>query len=351
LSLYEQKKIGHIRHGAQRRERFPFSVGMVPSAQTALDSSEFDIQRQMYTCSNGEQLFCQVLKSTKVDPKYVLVFIHGIFGASDLFLGSLCHLARQGAVVVMPDLPGHGRSDGLLGYIADWFDWINQVWELLDIVVPPMRDLGSKGKLRVFCMGMSLGGGVTTCLGMQRPNFFDGLVIVAPSLGVADDVKPPKIVQDVFVKVLGPWRLTAPCAPAKEIAHFDFRVPEQGMAYISSNPVGMQGLPVRLSTGKEVAFAYPEWVQAHFQDMKVPFVVLHGKEDRITEPEQSQSLYDKASSQDKTIKLYDGAYHAEMLQCLPGNEQNIAPSKWLPEQLKQTELVLKDISEWLTARA
>lgn len=38
-------------------------------------------------------------------------------------------------------------------------------------------------------------------------------------------------------------------------------------------------------------------------------LVLHGAVDRVTDPSISQFLYDKASSRDKTIKLYEEGYH------------------------------------------
>lgn len=41
----------------------------------------------------------------------------------------------------------------------------------------------------------------------------------------------------------------------------------------------------------------------------LPFFVLHGEADIVTDPEVSRALYDKASSRDKTIKLYPGMWH------------------------------------------
>ena len=37
-----------------------------------------------------------------------------------------------------------------------------------------------------------------------------------------------------------------------------------------------------------------------------PFLLLHGLEDKVTDPQLSQDFHGKASSTDKTIKLYDG---------------------------------------------
>ena len=43
--------------------------------------------------------------------------------------------------------------------------------------------------------------------------------------------------------------------------------------------------------------------------MTLPFFVLHGEADRVTDPDVSRALYERASSKDKTIKLYPGMWH------------------------------------------
>ena len=43
--------------------------------------------------------------------------------------------------------------------------------------------------------------------------------------------------------------------------------------------------------------------------MTLPFFVLHGEADTVTDPEISRALYERASSKDKTIKLYPGMWH------------------------------------------
>lgn len=43
--------------------------------------------------------------------------------------------------------------------------------------------------------------------------------------------------------------------------------------------------------------------------MTLPFLVLHGDSDTVTDPEISKALYEQASSIDKTMKLYPGMWH------------------------------------------
>lgn len=44
--------------------------------------------------------------------------------------------------------------------------------------------------------------------------------------------------------------------------------------------------------------------------VSLPLLILHGKEDKVTDPSVSKALYEKASSRDKKLNLYDDSYHS-----------------------------------------
>jgi acylglycerol lipase len=47
-----------------------------------------------------------------------------------------------------------------------------------------------------------------------------------------------------------------------------------------------------------------------FSQICSPLLILHGAADQVTDPHVSEFLYEMASTQDKTLKLYEGAYHS-----------------------------------------
>jgi len=67
----------------------------------------------------------------------------------------------------------------------------------------------------------------------------------------------------------------------------------------------------------------------------MPFFVLHGEADIVTDPEVSRALYEQASSIDKTIKLYPGMWHG-----LTSGEPD-----------DNIEIVFSDITAWLDKRS
>lgn len=73
---------------------------------------------------------------------------------------------------------------------------------------------------------------------------------------------------------------------------------------------------------------------AEIVQVTLPFFVLHGEADIVTDPEVSRALYEKASSKDKTIELYPGMWHA-----LTSGEPD-----------ENIQIVFADIIAWLDKR-
>jgi fermentation-respiration switch protein FrsA (DUF1100 family) len=69
--------------------------------------------------------------------------------------------------------------------------------------------------------------------------------------------------------------------------------------------------------------------------VSLPMLILHGTQDRVTDPSVSKLLYEKAKSTDKTLHLYEDAWHG-ILQGEPDD---------------QIHVVMKDIISWLDAHA
>ncbi|MDP5140608.1 MAG: lysophospholipase, partial [Spirosomaceae bacterium] len=62
------------------------------------------------------------------------------------------------------------------------------------------------------------------------------------------------------------------------------------------------GLAVALLDGIELQ-------KKRFAEFDYPFLIMHGEADKITNPEGSKSLYEQSKSSDKTLKIWDGAFH------------------------------------------
>lgn len=101
---------------------------------------------------------------------------------------------------------------------------------------------------------------------------------------------------------------------------------------IASNPRRYTG-PPRVGTMRELARVC-QYIQDNFSKVSAPFLTVHGTADGVTCPTSSKLLYEKASSPDKTLKLYEGMYHS-LIQGEPDECANI---------------VLGDMREWIDER-
>lgn len=87
---------------------------------------------------------------------------------------------------------------------------------------------------------------------------------------------------------------------------------------------------IRVRTGYEI-LRLTSYLQEHLHRIAVPLLVLHGADDLVTDPKGSRALYERASSADKALKLYDGLLHDLLIE---------------PEKDK----VIDDIVAWLNPR-
>lgn len=176
-----------------------------------------------------------------------------------------------------------------------------------------------------------MGGAVCTTLALQRPDMIDGMILEAPMLYVSDDLKPPWIIVQLFRHVIIkiPGLKTWPVAPSKDILDRCFTDPALVAAARKSNPICYESKP-RLASAYALAFQATEWMESRLKDVSVPFLILHGDADVVTDPEVSKTLYINACATSKTLKMVPGGKHADTFWRMDSYD---AVQNWLQTQL------------------
>ena len=247
----------------------------------------------------------------------VVVVVHGIIEHSGRYAPAAAALNRQGYAVYAMDLRGHGKSDGSRVAIRRFDEYLADLELFLDRV--RAREPGKP----LFLFGHSMGGAIVTLFALSRQPDVRGLVLSAPAFRIAGRLFPVlRRLAALFSRLL-PWlRVT-------QLGYSMLSRDPQVIARFKSDPLVFHGrFPVR--TGAEILRAARR-IQDQMEAINLPFLLLHGTGDFVTDPEGSRQLHARAASADKTIKLYDGLYH-DLL-----NE---------PEK----EQVTADLIEWLNAR-
>ncbi|KAF3786386.1 hypothetical protein EJ110_NYTH25560 [Nymphaea thermarum] len=237
--------------------------------------------------------------------------------------GTAIRLAEAGLAVYGIDYEGHGKSSGLQGLVSS-FDQV--VGDCYDFFATVSERKENREKKR-FLLGESMGGAVALLVHKRQPSFWDGAILVAPMCKIADDMKPNALLINIsakLCKIIPTWKIV----PTKNIINVAIKEPKR-REEVRSNRYCYKGRP-RLKTGHELLKLSLQ-IEKSLHEVSLPFLIVHGQEDQVTDPSVSKLLYESASSTDKTLRLYPGMWHA-----LTSGEP--------PENI---ELVFSDIINWL----
>ena len=250
------------------------------------------------------------------DVKAVLLVVHGLGEHSGRYMNVVNHLVPRGYAVYALDHLGHGKSDGTREYVERFADFTDTLALYYRMVA------GWQPGKPVFLVGHSMGGLIATTYLLDHQADFRGAVISAPAIAVSSSISPMTI-------ALG--KVAAVLAPKLGVLALDVNGISRDPAVVQANladPLNFQGkTTARLAAEMLKAM---QRVAAEVGTITLPFIVVQGSADRLVDPAGAQMLYDKAGSQDKTIKIYEGLYHEVFNE--PEHDQ-----------------VLTDVAAWLDA--
>eukprot|EP01084_Bolivina_argentea_P158951 276853_1 len=124
---------------------------------------------------------------------------------------------------------------------------------------------------------------------------WDGMILSAPMVKLKDGMKPPDWLINM-ASYLVPLLPDARIVPTKSLA--DKLTRDEGyFQFIQKSPMFYDDRPA-LRTGF-VLMNFSTHIEHTMDKVKLPVFILHGEEDRITDPDMSQLFYDKCSSKDK----------------------------------------------------
>ncbi|KAJ3705071.1 hypothetical protein LUZ61_008776 [Rhynchospora tenuis] len=283
----------------------------------------------LFTAPSGRSLFTRSWAPFVGPPRALVFIIHGYGNDTGWIMQTTAvFLASQGFACFAADLPGHGRSPGLPAFVPN----LNIVLADLRDFFQSVRDRPENQGMRSFLFSESMGGALCLLMHLSRPaDAWAGAVLVAPMCKISDRMKPAWPVQ-MALKFFARFAPTLAVVPTADLVEKSIKVPEKRIIAMS-NPLRYNGKP-RLGTVVEL-LRVTEELGSRLHEISIPFLVLHGSADQVTDPAISKALYEEARSEDKTIKLYDGMFHS-LLFGEP--DENVA-------------LVRQDILTWLNARS
>jgi len=250
-------------------------------------------------------------------PRAVLIIAHGLAEHGGRYGNIVDYFVPRGYAVYALDLRGHGKSEGWRCYVEQFEHYVRDLETFVNLAKQKQPES------QVYVLGHSMGSTISAAYVLQNQAEIDGLIVTGATLKPGNSVTPLQIFMAKAISAVLP-RMGVAALDAGSISQ-DRDVVQ---AYIN-DPLVYQG-KVTARLGAELLKVMKQ-LRQRLSDIQLPVLIMHGTEDRLSDPQSSQLMYDNVSSLDKTVLFYKG-YHHEI-----HNE---------PRRNK----VLADIENWLEAR-
>ncbi|TCW86700.1 lysophospholipase [Burkholderia sp. SRS-46] len=233
-------------------------------------------------------------------PRAAVALVHGLAEHAGRYDALAARLNVAGIDVLAVDLRGHGQSPGKRVWVERFDDYLNDADALVDEA--------ARGNAPLFLMGHSMGGAIAALYAIERAaargRALAGLVLSSPALAPGRDV--PRWMLAVSRVISRVW----PTFPAIRI---DPALLSRDPAVVEANRtdplVHHAAVPAR--TGAEILDAMAR-IERGRAALRVPVLVYHGTEDKLTEPDGSRAFGARVGSPDRTLTLYEGGFHETM---------------------------------------
>uniref|UniRef100_A0A8C5YDL9 Monoglyceride lipase n=1 Tax=Microcebus murinus TaxID=30608 RepID=A0A8C5YDL9_MICMU len=205
-------------------------------------------------------------------------------------------LAGLDLLVFAHDHVGHGQSGGDRMVVSDFHVFVRDVLQHVDAV---QRDHPG---LPVFLLGHSMGGAIAILTAAERPGLFSGMVLISPLVLASPE-------SATTFKVLAAKVLNL-VLPNLSLGPIDSSVLSRNKAEVelyNADPLICRA-GLKVSFGMQLLNAVAR-VERALPRLTLPFLLLQGSADRLCDSKGAYLLMEGAKSQDKTLKIYEGAYH------------------------------------------
>jgi alpha-beta hydrolase superfamily lysophospholipase len=234
-----------------------------------------------------------MIQSPGENLKAVIVLVHGIGEHIHRYDDWARMFNKEEIGFAGVDLPGHGRSDGRRGHIANY----NLLGEMIDILLKSCNK--TFPGIPVYLYGHSLGGGIVLNYLLIRKPKIKGAIVTSPWLRLAFDPSKSKMLLASIMKNILPGLVQSTGLIVNHISH-DEAVVEK----YSNDPLVHGKISVSLFHGAMTAAKYS---LEHASELKVPTLILQGGADLIISPEGSREFASKTNMAE--LKIWDGGYH------------------------------------------
>jgi alpha-beta hydrolase superfamily lysophospholipase len=276
---------------SRAQEAYPLSIPVPRGAAAPV------YKRLAVTTRDGIQLIVhEWAPPRRAEGIPVALFLHGIGMHGEPYGSIAAGFTSQGIAFIVPDLRGHGRSDGTRGELAPPQVLRSDVGILIDSIHRRYPDAP------LVLLGDSMGGVLAADYAWRGEQRLAGLALLVPAFGLnkAQWEKPGGDLKNLFTNG------GIPLATAKKM-----RPSTQSDGFLKARLADKLALSeVSLAYLTTIGGAQSEWRRAA-AEIKMPLFICVAGEDRIIDNDRVRRFFDRAATppEAKTWRKLDGAYH------------------------------------------
>ncbi|MFX0063934.1 MAG: alpha/beta hydrolase [Candidatus Hermodarchaeota archaeon] len=263
--------------------------------------------------AKGVKIYYQIWKPDTSKPKGCVQIIHGLPEHSGRYMSVVNSLVSAGYTVYANDQRGHGKSEGKRAFVDCFSDFVEDMGIFRQIIREQEPAIPS------FILGYSIGSFVAQLYVVSYSEDLRGLILAGSGTGSGLSANRLLIPLIKVVSKLIPRKTLDP-----RLGEHISRDPEVVKAY-KEDPLVSKVITVRI--GAEILNVVKQIYQ-NAPKIQLPCLFQSGSEDKIVIG--VEALFDRFTVKDKTLKIYDGAYH-DIYNELPNTRK----------------IVLKDLINWI----
>ncbi len=209
--------------------------------------------------------------------------------------------SNQGYDVISFDLRGHGKSEGIKGFLENQDVIMEDIKKFISLTE---NDYLSQTCFNKFVIGYSLGGLLANLICLEKRNYFNGMILIAPAFHAEIENK-----YSFWVKIARILNKVAPSLSLLKIKGNSIFIKEQPtdkaiIEYINKDPLIYKG-KMKVGTGLTIVDSI-NYSNCNLDNVSTPVYILQGEQDNICKPIGATNFFDKIPIKDKAIVLSDG---------------------------------------------
>ena len=229
-------------------------------------------------------------------PKAVALLAHGHAEHIGRYGRVIDTLVSHSFALYSQDHRGHGRSSGERALAMRFDDYID------DFRLMALHALRAHPDLPVVLIGHSMGGLIAARYALAFGADLTALVTSGAAFIIDEGVsRPAKIAARIIARIVP--KAPVPRGEDGDVLSYD---PAIGEAF-GNDPLNYHG-KTRMRTAVEMTNAGADALK-RASTLRLPYLAMHGADDTLTSPHSTELFYERASSTDKTLKLWPDMKH------------------------------------------